>query len=90
MLKGKFAARLRRGFKLEAAIELISDLDVVIPCPRPISKESLKRQPDPGSDLRRNREKNLQVYSGVAFNTAYALLDERQITRFRKNRVPAP
>ena len=67
-MKGKFAGGAV-GFKLEAAIELISDLDVIIMSTTDI-KESLKRNPiqiDYG-------ETDLKVYQEVAFNTAYAYL----------------
>ena len=67
-MKGKFAGGAV-GFKLEAAIELISDLDVIIMSTTDI-KDSLKRNPIQidyaGTDLK--------AYQEVAFNTAYAYL----------------
>lgn len=67
-MKGKFAGGAV-GFKLEAAIELIDDLDVVIMAPTDI-KESLKRNPVhiPYGDT------GLKIYQEVAFNTAFAYL----------------
>ena len=67
-MKGKFAGGAV-GFKLEAAIELIADLDVTIMSPTDI-KESLKRNPVhiPYSDT------GLKIYQEVAFNTAFAYL----------------
>ncbi|MFT6897184.1 MAG: hypothetical protein ACJA13_001590, partial [Paraglaciecola sp.] len=67
-MKGKFAGGAV-GFKLEAAIELIDDLDVVIMSPVDI-KESLKRNPVhiPYADT------GLKIYQEVAFNTAFAYL----------------
>lgn len=67
-MKGKFAGGAV-GFKLEAAIELITALNVVIMSTTDI-KESLKRNPiqiDLG-------ETDLKAYQEVAFNTAYAYL----------------
>lgn len=67
-MKGKFAGGAV-GFKLEAAIELIDDLDVVIMSPTDI-KDSLKRNPVhiPYIDT------GLKIYQEVAFNTAFAYL----------------
>jgi hypothetical protein len=67
-MKGKFAGGAV-GFKLEAAIELIDDLDVVIMSPVDI-KESLKRNPVhiPYADT------GLKIYQEVAFNTAFSYL----------------
>ncbi|WP_339771804.1 DUF3010 family protein [uncultured Paraglaciecola sp.] len=67
-MKGKFAGGAV-GFKLEAAIELIADLDVTIMSPTDI-KESLKRNPVhiPYGDT------GLKIYQEVAFNTAFAYL----------------
>ena len=67
-MKGKFAGGAV-GFKLEAAIELISDLNVIIMSTTDI-KESLKRNPMQISFA----ETDLKVYQEVAFNTAYAYL----------------
>ncbi|WP_317845772.1 DUF3010 family protein [Pseudomonas profundi] len=67
-MKGKFAGGAV-GFKLEAAIELISDLDVIIMSPTEI-KESLKRNPIQIDYA----ETDLKAYQEVAFNTAYAYL----------------
>ncbi len=67
-MKGKFAGGAV-GFKLEAAIELISDLDVVILSTTDI-KESLKRNPIQIDYA----ETDLKIYQEVAFNTAYAYL----------------
>ncbi len=67
-MKGKFAGGAV-GFKLEAAIELIADLKVVIMSTTDI-KEALKRHPIQidyaGTGLR--------AFQEVAFNTAYAYL----------------
>ena len=67
-MKGKFAGGAV-GFKLEAAIELISDLDVVI-LSTTVIKESLKRNPIQIDYA----ETDLKIYQEVAFNTAYAYL----------------
>lgn len=66
--KGKFAGSAI-GFKLEAAIELIVDLDVVVFGPTEI-KESLRRNPVsvPFS------ETGLKQFQEPAFTTAYAWL----------------
>lgn len=67
-MKGKFAGGAV-GFKLEAAIELIADLKVVIMSTTDI-KESLKRNPiqiDYAGT-------GLKAFQEVAFNTAYAYL----------------
>jgi hypothetical protein len=67
-MKGKFAGGAV-GFKLEAALELLSDVDVVVLAPTAI-KESLKRNPVlvPMADT------GLKMFQEVAFNTAYAYL----------------
>ena len=67
-MKGKFAGGAV-GFKLEAAIELISDLDVVILSTTEI-KDSLKRNPIQIDYA----DTDLKAYQEVAFNTAYAYL----------------
>lgn len=67
-MKGKFAGGAV-GFKLEAAIELISELDVVILSPTEI-KEALKRNPLP-IDFAAT---GLKAYQESAFTTAYAYL----------------
>ena len=67
-MKGKFAGGAV-GFKLEAAIELIADLDVVIMSPTDI-KESIKRNPIAVPFA----ETGLKAYQETAFNTAYAYL----------------
>lgn len=67
-MKGKFAGGAV-GFKLEAAIELISELDVVILSPTEI-KEALKRNPLP-IDFAAT---GLKAYQETAFTTAYAYL----------------
>jgi hypothetical protein len=66
--KGKFAGSAI-GFKLEAAIELINDLDVTIYSPTEI-KESLRKNPIavPFS------ETGLKQFQEPAFTTAYAWL----------------
>lgn len=67
-MKGKFAGGAV-GFKLEAALELLNDVDVVVLAPTAI-KESLKRNPVlvPMADT------GLKMFQEVAFNTAYAYL----------------
>src|SRR5690606_1411018 len=67
-MEGKFAGGAV-GFKLEAAIELISDLDVIIMSTTDI-KDSLKRNPIQIDYA----ETDLKAYQEVAFNTAYAYL----------------
>jgi len=64
--KGKFAGSAI-GFKLEAAIELIEGLKVVIFSPTDI-KESLRRNAVPFSDT------GLKQFQETAFTTAYAWL----------------
>lgn len=66
--KGKFAGSAI-GFKLEAAIELIEDLNVIVFSPTDI-KESLRRNPIavPFSDT------GLKQFQETAFTTAYAWL----------------
>lgn len=67
-MKGKFAGGAV-GFKLEAALELLNDVEVVVLTPTEI-KESLKRNPVlvPMADT------GLKMFQEVAFNTAYAYL----------------
>lgn len=67
-MKGKFAGGAV-GFKLEAALELLSDVEVTVMTPTAI-KESLKRNPVlvPMADT------GLKMFQEVAFNTAYAYL----------------
>lgn len=67
-MKGKFAGGAV-GFKLEAALELLNDVEVIVMTPTAI-KESLKRNPVlvPMSDT------GLKMFQEVAFNTAYAYL----------------
>ncbi|PAU85926.1 hypothetical protein CK507_17375 [Pseudomonas sp. WN033] len=67
-MKGKFAGGAV-GFKLEAAIELISDLDVVILSTTEI-KDSLKRNPIQIEFA----DTGLKAYQETAFTTAYAFL----------------
>ncbi|QPG04486.1 DUF3010 family protein [Salinimonas marina] len=69
--KGKFAGSAV-GFKLEAAIELIEGLEVVVFNPTDI-KESLRRNPIavPFSDT------GLKQFQEIAFTTAYAWLMKR-------------
>jgi hypothetical protein len=66
--KGKFAGGAI-GFKLEAAIELIEGLEVVIFSPTDI-KESLRRNPLAVPFA----ETGLKQFQETAFNTAYAWL----------------
>lgn len=65
-MKGKFAGGAV-GFKLEAAIELITEINVVLMSPTDI-KESLKRNPVQIAYA----DTGLKVYQEVAFNTAFA------------------
>jgi hypothetical protein len=67
-MKGKFAGGAI-GFKLEAALELLDDVDVIVLSPTAI-KESLKRNPVvvPIPDT------GLKMFQEVAFNTAFAYL----------------
>ncbi len=67
-MKGKFAGGAV-GFKLEAAIELIPDLNVTIMSTNEI-KESLKRNPIQIEYA----DTQLKAFQEVAFNTAYAYL----------------
>ena len=67
-MKGKFAGGAV-GFKLEAALELLSDVEVIVLSPTAI-KESLKRNPV----LVPMPETGLKMFQEVAFNTAYAYL----------------
>ncbi|AQZ94279.1 DUF3010 family protein [Halopseudomonas phragmitis] len=67
-MKGKFAGGAV-GFKLEAAIELISDLDVVILSTTEI-KDLLKRNPIQIEFA----DTGLKAYQETAFTTAYAFL----------------
>ena len=70
-MKGKFAGGAI-GFKLEAALELLDDVDVIVLSPTAITaiKESLKRNPVvvPMPDT------GLKMFQEVAFNTAFAYL----------------
>ncbi|ALS97615.1 DUF3010 family protein [Lacimicrobium alkaliphilum] len=66
--KGKFAGGAI-GFKLEAAIELIDNLEVVVFSPTDI-KESLRRNPLAVPFA----ETGLKQFQETAFNTAYAWL----------------
>ena len=67
-MKGKFAGGAI-GFKLEAAIQLITGLDVYIMTPTEI-KETLKRNPVHIPFA----ETGLKVFQEVAFTTAFAYL----------------
>jgi hypothetical protein len=67
-MKGKFAGGAV-GFKLEAALELINEVETIIMTPTAI-KESLKRNPV----LVPMPETGLKMFQEVAFNTAYAYL----------------
>lgn len=66
--KGKFAGSAA-GFKLEAAIQLLEELNVTVMSPNAI-KESLKRNPIPVVFA----ETGLKMFQETAFNTAYAYL----------------
>ncbi len=67
-MKGKFAGGAV-GFKLEAAIELIGNLDVIILSTTEI-KDSLKRNPIQIEFA----DTGLKAYQETAFTTAYAFL----------------
>ncbi|MEP0354423.1 MAG: DUF3010 family protein [Paraglaciecola sp.] len=67
-MKGKFAGGAV-GFKLEAALELLQDVDVEVLSPTEI-KESLKRNPVHVPMA----ETGLKMFQEVAFNTAFAYL----------------
>lgn len=67
-MKGKFAGGAM-GFKLEAAIELIKDLDVVVFSTSDI-KESLRRHPVHIPFA----ETGLKIFQETAFETAFAWL----------------
>lgn len=67
-MKGKFAGSAI-GFKLEAAMQLIKDLDVTVMTTNAI-KESLKRNPIPVPF----EETGLKQFQQVAFDTAFAYL----------------
>jgi hypothetical protein len=67
-MKGKFAGGAV-GFKLEAALELLDNVEVIVLTPTAI-KESLKRNPV----LVPMPETGLKMFQEVAFNTAYAYL----------------
>ncbi|MFT2089835.1 DUF3010 family protein [Paraglaciecola sp. 2405UD69-4] len=67
-MKGKFAGGAV-GFKLEAALELLQDVDVEVISPVAI-KESLKRNPVHVPMA----ETGLKMFQEVAFNTAFAYL----------------
>ena len=64
--KGKFAGG-GNGFKLEAAIQLIEDLDVTV-VPSNEIKEKLKRNPLPI----KFKDTGLKQFQEQAFTTAYA------------------
>ena len=65
-LKGKFAGGAL-GFKMEAAIQLIENLDVEIMTP-PVFKESIKRNPVTVAF----EETGLKIFQKTAFEVAYA------------------
>jgi hypothetical protein len=67
-MKGKFAGGAV-GFKLDAALELLNDVEVIVMTPTAI-KESLKRNPV----LVPMPDTGLKMFQEVAFNTAYAYL----------------
>lgn len=67
-LKGKFAGGVL-GFKIEAAIQLIADLDVQVMTNIEL-KETLNRYPVPVDFS----ETGLKVFQQSAFNTAFAYL----------------
>jgi hypothetical protein len=67
-MKGKFAGGAI-GFKMEAALELLDDVEVIVLSPTAI-KESLKRNPV----LVPMPDTGLKMFQEVAFNTAYAYL----------------
>lgn len=67
-MKGKFAGGAV-GFKLEAALELLDNVEVIVLTPTAI-KESLKRNPV----LVPMPDTGLKMFQEVAFNTAYAYL----------------
>lgn len=67
-MKGKFAGGAV-GFKLEAALELLDDVEVIVMSPTEI-KESLKRNPV----LVPMAETGLKMFQETAFNTAFAYL----------------
>ncbi|MCF2948623.1 DUF3010 family protein [Paraglaciecola aquimarina] len=67
-MKGKFAGGAV-GFKLEAALELLDDVEVIVMPPTEI-KESLKRNPVHVPMA----ETGLKMFQETAFNTAFAYL----------------
>ena len=67
-MKGKFAGGAI-GFKLEAALELIADVDTLIMAPTAI-KEAIKRNPVPVDFA----ETGLKGFQQIAFDTAYGYL----------------
>ncbi|MDU0352670.1 DUF3010 family protein [Paraglaciecola aquimarina] len=67
-MKGKFAGGAV-GFKLEAAIELLDNVEVIVLSPTAI-KESLKRNPVHVPMA----ETGLKMFQETAFNTAFAYL----------------
>ena len=67
-MKGKFAGGAV-GFKLEAALELLDNVEVTVLTPTAI-KESLKRNPV----LVPMPDTGLKIFQEVAFHTAYAYL----------------
>lgn len=70
--KGKFAGG-GHGFKLEAAIQLIENLNVAVVAPNEV-KEKLSRNPLPV----KFSETGLRQYQEVAFVTAYACAMSRK------------
>lgn len=67
-MKGKFAGGAV-GFKLEAALELIPEVDTVIMAPTAI-KEAIKRNPVPVDFA----ETGLKIFQQPAFDVAYGYL----------------
>jgi hypothetical protein len=72
-LKGKFAGGAL-GFKMEAAIQLIPDLDVHVMTNIDL-KETLNRYPVPVDFS----ETGLKIFQQAAFNTAFAYLAPRAL-----------
>ncbi|TDF41351.1 DUF3010 family protein [Alteromonadaceae bacterium M269] len=81
--KGKFAGGAP-GFKIEAAIQLIDDLDVELISATKI-KESLKKNPLQIS----LSEAGLKVFQEGAFNTAYAFLMMQMYPSLAAEETPA-
>jgi hypothetical protein len=67
-MKGKFAGGAV-GFKMEAALELITSVDTIIMAPTAI-KEAIKRNPIPVPFA----ETGLKAFQEIAFDVAYAYL----------------